>query len=143
VVSRPFVLNVRKKSMQPRCDQDACLTAKAPQARSGARIEETPLRTRIALSLGALLLAGGAAFTGTALAQQPTAPPTITLTERPPAPPTAEPAPPRPTTTRAAPGEPGKVTRKPDAPERRVPTAIPAGPTGDLNLPDVVEGAGH
>nr|WP_037319185.1 hypothetical protein [Amycolatopsis orientalis] len=115
---------------------------------SGARIEETPLRTRIALSVGALLLAAGAALTGTSLAAADQAP---TTTQPAPAPPTAKPtgnptAAPMPTTAppRAEP-TPGQKTRpaveKPG--EHRVPKAVPAGPTGDLNLPAVVEGAGN
>ncbi|AUI63044.1 hypothetical protein [Amycolatopsis sp. BJA-103] len=113
---------------------------------SGARIEETPLRTRIALSLGALLLAGGAAFATTSLASADQSAPSPTVTQAP----TEAPAP-APTTTK--PGEPPRVTTAPRpaqktpsvaAPgEHRVPKAVPAGPTGDLNLPAVVEGAGN
>jgi hypothetical protein len=97
------------------------------------------LRIRIALSLGAFLLAGGAVM-GTAMAtaapaqvQQPTS--------------TTAPAPSQvPTSTRPAPSE-APTTRKPEtAPTRdnapgvvRVPRAIPAGPTGDLHLPAITE----
>ncbi|MFD5249612.1 hypothetical protein ACFWIW_34050 [Amycolatopsis sp. NPDC058340] len=117
---------------------------------SGARIEETLLRTRIALTLGALLLAGGAAFATTSLAsadqsapsptatqapQPPTAAPTTTRPAEPPRATTAPPRPePAPRTTRPAVVKPG---------EHRVPKAVPAGPTGDLHLPAVVEGAGN
>jgi hypothetical protein len=112
---------------------------------SGARIEETPLRTRIALSLGALLLAGGAAFATTSLASADQSAPTPTVTQAPPQPTQA------PTTTK--PGEPPRATTAPRpaqktpavaAPgEHRVPKAVPAGPTGDLHLPAIVEGAGN
>jgi len=98
------------------------------------------LRIRIALSLGAFLLAGGAVM-GTAIAtaapaqvQQPTS--------------TTAPAPPSqvPTSARPAPTE-APTTQKPEtAPTKdrslggvRVPRAIPAGPTGDLHLPAITE----
>ncbi|MFI9449626.1 hypothetical protein [Amycolatopsis sp. NPDC052450] len=115
---------------------------------SGARIEETLLRTRIALSLGALLLAGGAAFATTSLASADQSAPTPTVTQAPQ--PTNAPT--------AAPGEPTRATTAPARPEaappktsagvvkpgeHRVPKAVPAGPTGDLNLPAVTEGAGN
>lgn len=109
---------------------------------SGARIEETLLRTRIALSLGALLLAGGAAFATTSLASADQSAPTPTTTQPAPAPPTARPtqapgvtaAPPR---AEPTPGQkPRAAVEKPG--EHRVPKAVPAGPTGDLNLPAVV-----
>lgn len=119
---------------------------------SGARIEETPLRIRIALSLGALLLAGGAVM-GTALAsaaEQPPAPPTAQPTPAPAPPmaeptraPSARPAPPGEATTAPQPdGRPGKPLIEGKRPGR-VPTAIPAGPVGDLHLPAIVEGAGN
>ncbi|WP_340686794.1 hypothetical protein LCL61_11320 [Amycolatopsis coloradensis] len=114
---------------------------------SGARIEETLLRTRIALSLGALLLAGGAAFATTSLASADQSAPSPTTTQAP-QPPTKAPT--------AAPGEPTRATTAPPAPtpaktgaavvkpgEHRVPKAVPAGPTGDLHLPAIVEGAGN
>ncbi|RSN58513.1 hypothetical protein DMH01_20885 [Amycolatopsis sp. WAC 04182] len=113
---------------------------------SGARIEETLLRTRIALSLGALLLAGGAAFATTSLASADQSAPSPTTTQAP-QPPTQAPT--------AVPGEPTRATTAPPAPappktsaavvkpgEHRVPKAVPAGPTGDLHLPAIVEGAG-
>ncbi|MEU3623531.1 hypothetical protein BS329_27845 [Amycolatopsis coloradensis] len=109
---------------------------------SGARIEETPLRTRIALSLGALLLAGGAAFATTSLASADQSAPSPTVTQAPaPAPTTAKPGePPRATTA----PRPAQETPSVAAPgEHRVPKAVPAGPTGDLNLPAIVEGAGN
>ncbi|MGK4593614.1 hypothetical protein [Amycolatopsis sp. w19] len=113
---------------------------------SGARIEETLLRTRIALTLGALLLAGGAAFATTSLASADQSAPSPTATQAP-QPPAKEP-----TTTR--PAEPPRATTAPPrslpqtpavaAPgEHRVPKAVPAGPTGDLHLPAIVEGAGN
>ncbi len=106
------------------------------------------MRTRIALSLGALLLAGGAAFAGTALAtaEQPPAP----TTTRPAPEPTARPEPgqpPRATTAprdpRATPAQAPGPDGRPGTPDRRVPRAVPAGPVGDLHLPAIVEGAGN
>lgn len=105
----------------------------AAPARRGA-----VLRIRIALSLGALVLAGGALTGGIALASeaQPAAP---TATTRPTAPPSA-----MPTTSRkpaqapsAVPAPPREATRAPSA--VRVPRAVPAGPTGDLHLPAIGE----
>ncbi|MBE1581266.1 hypothetical protein H4W30_008347 [Amycolatopsis roodepoortensis] len=105
------------------------------------------MRTRIALSLGALLLAGGAAFATTSLASADQSAPSPTATQAP-QPPTKAPT--------AAPGEPTRATTAPPAPvppkttaavvkpgEHRVPKAVPAGPTGDLHLPAIVEGAGN
>jgi len=114
---------------------------------SGARIEETLLRTRIALTLGALLLAGGAAFATTSLASADQSAPSPTATQAPSAvPPTTRPAePPRATTAPPRP-EPAPRTTRPAVSkpgEHRVPKAVPAGPTGDLHLPAVVEGAGN
>ncbi|MFJ8912061.1 hypothetical protein [Amycolatopsis sp. NPDC102389] len=113
---------------------------------SGARIEETLLRTRIALSLGALLLAGGAAFATTSLASADQSAPSPTVTQAP-QPPTAAPTSTRPAEPpRATTAPPRDVTKKPGvaAPgEHRVPKAVPAGPTGDLHLPAIVEGAGN
>jgi hypothetical protein len=106
------------------------------------------LRIRIALSLGAFLLAGGAVM-GTAMATAAPAqvqPPTSASTPAQ-APPSLAPTTARP----AAPTEPPKATRKPEvapvpgqAAEKapgavRVPRAIPAGPTGDLHLPAITE----
>lgn len=117
---------------------------------SGARIKETPLRTRIALSLGALLLAGGAAFATTSLASADQSAPSPTITQAPtqapaPAPTTAKPGePPRVTTAPPRDPRPAQKTPSVSAPgEHRVPKAVPAGPTGDLNLPAIVEGAGN
>jgi hypothetical protein len=103
------------------------------------------LRIRIALTLGAFLLVGGA-ITGTALAD-------VTPSSTPPAP-TATPAPAPPAkippapTAAQAPGQPSAVTPAPlpptVAPSRgaapAVPRAIPAGPTGDLHLPAITDG---
>ncbi|WIY04044.1 hypothetical protein QRX60_09410 [Amycolatopsis mongoliensis] len=95
------------------------------------------MRIRIALSLGALVLAGGALTGGVALASdaQPSAP---TATTRPTEPPSAIP-----TTSRrptkaptAVPAPPREATRAPAA-VPRVPRAVPAGPTGDLHLPAI------
>ncbi|GAB3706272.1 hypothetical protein GCM10027598_08340 [Amycolatopsis oliviviridis] len=113
---------------------------------SGARIEETLLRTRIALTLGALLLAGGAAFATTSLASADQSAPSSTVTPAP--------QPPAKTPTTERPAEPPRATTAPPrevprtpavaAPgEHRVPKAVPAGPTGDLHLPAIVEGAGN
>ncbi|HET6285953.1 MAG TPA: hypothetical protein VFG15_04260 [Amycolatopsis sp.] len=112
---------------------------------SGARIEETLLRTRIALSLGALLLAGGAAFATTSLASADQSAPSPTTSQPPAKAPTVAPAEPTRATTapsgpEAAPTKANGTVVKPG--EHRVPKAVPAGPTGDLNLPAVVEGAG-
>lgn len=116
---------------------------------SGARIEETLLRTRIALTLGALLLAGGAAFATTSLASadQSAPSPTATQAPQPPikAPTTTRPAEP-PRATESARPEPAPPTTRPGVVkpgEHRVPKAVPAGPTGDLRLPAIVEGAGN
>jgi hypothetical protein len=96
------------------------------------------LRIRIALSLGALVLAGGALTGGIALASEaqapapsattvrPTEPPRATATTSRPAQPSAAPAPRETRTLIAVPGT---------AP--RVPRAVPAGPTGDLHLPAI------
>jgi hypothetical protein len=99
------------------------------------------LRIRIALTLGALVLAGGALTGGIALASQPapTAPSAQpTETTRPAPPQSTRPGPsatvaPVPATSRAA--KPAQVL--PGAP--RVPRAVPAGPTGDLHLPAIGE----
>ncbi|MGY6656682.1 hypothetical protein ACXIZN_31400 [Amycolatopsis sp. TRM77291] len=109
---------------------------------SGARIEETLLRTRIALSLGALLLAGGAAFATTSLASADQSAPSPTATQAP----TAAPGEPTRATTAPARPEPAPQTTRPGVVkpgEHRVPKAVPAGPTGDLHLPAIVEGAGN
>ncbi len=99
------------------------------------------MRIRIALTLGALVLAGGALTGGIALASEAQAPsPTQTTVARP-----GEPtvAPPRPATSRPAPSvnpaprETTRAARPEQAP--RVPRAVPAGPTGDLHLPAVWE----
>lgn len=94
------------------------------------------MRIRIALTLGALVLAGGALTGGIAMATQPapTAPPSAQPTQ------TTRPAPsatvaPAPATSRAEPA-PAQV-RPGTAP--RVPKAVPAGPTGDLRLPAIGE----
>ncbi|WET80040.1 hypothetical protein P3102_01935 [Amycolatopsis sp. QT-25] len=112
---------------------------------SGARIEETLLRTRIALSLGALLLAGGAAFATTSLASADQSAPSPTASQTPAKAPTVAPA--EPTRGTTAPSGPEAAPTKANGTvvepgEHRVPKAVPAGPTGDLNLPAVVEGAG-
>ncbi|MGW5716340.1 hypothetical protein ACWEVP_09260 [Amycolatopsis sp. NPDC003865] len=94
------------------------------------------MRIRIALTLGALVLAGGALTGGIALADQaapaqpsattaPQAPSAVPTTSRRPLPPTAAPAP-------------RETTRAPrTGPAQRVPRAVPAGPTGDLHLPAI------
>jgi hypothetical protein len=101
------------------------------------------LRIRIALSLGALVLAGGALTGGVALASQSQPAPPQATTARPAAPPSQAPAPtetkrPAPT-AQAAPPDLTKVpsARAEQAP--RVPRAVPAGPTGDLRLPAIWE----
>ncbi|MBB5854529.1 hypothetical protein HDA45_004616 [Amycolatopsis umgeniensis] len=101
------------------------------------------MRTRIALSLGALLLAGGAAFATTSLASADQSAPSPTATQAPaPAPTTAKPAEPtRATTAAPQPAQKTPAVEKPG--QHRVPKAVPAGPTGDLNLPAIVEGAGN
>ncbi|MGW3996362.1 hypothetical protein [Amycolatopsis sp. NPDC004772] len=101
------------------------------------------MRIRIALTLGALVLAGGALTGGIALASEAQAPaPTQTQVTRP-GEPTVAPAP-EPTRTRPqtpsavpAPRETSRPARTGQAP--RVPRAVPAGPTGDLHLPAVWE----
>ena len=95
------------------------------------------MRIRIALTLGALVLAGGALTGGIALASDAQAPTTTTrpapaATE----PPSAAPAPERGTKApTAVPAPPREATRAPGA--VRVPRAVPAGPTGDLHLPAI------
>jgi outer membrane biosynthesis protein TonB len=98
------------------------------------------LRIRIALSLGALVLAGGALTGGIAMAApSPTAPPQATT--RPAEPPTKAPAPPQ--ATRKPESAPSAVPATSKAPRAeqapRVPRAVPAGPTGDLRLPAIWE----
>jgi hypothetical protein len=96
------------------------------------------LRIRIALSLGALVLAGGALTGGIALASEAQAPATTATTVRPTEPPRA-------TATTSRPGQPSaapapRETRAPIAVPGtgpRVPRAVPAGPTGDLHLPAI------
>ena len=98
------------------------------------------MRIRIALSLGALVLAGGALTGGIALASE-AQPPAPSATTRPTEPPSA-----RPTDTRkpteaptAVPAPPREAEKAPSTRPQRVPRAVPAGPTGDLNLPAVWE----
>jgi len=98
------------------------------------------LRIRIALSLGALVLAGGALTGGIALASE-AQPPAPSATTRPTQPPSA-----MPTDTRkpaeaptAMPAPPREATKAPSTRPQRVPRAVPAGPTGDLHLPAVWE----
>ncbi|WP_033263346.1 hypothetical protein [Amycolatopsis vancoresmycina] len=103
------------------------------------------MRIRIALTLGALVLAGGALTGGIALASDAQAPaaPTQTQATRP-GEPTVAPAPA--TRTRPQPQDaPSAVPATSRAPiavpgrPQRVPRAVPAGPTGDLHLPAVWE----
>jgi hypothetical protein len=91
------------------------------------------LRIRVVLSLGALLLAGGA-LTGGAVAMAQDAPAASPTTTAPaPTAVTVKPAPSA--TTRPAPPI---MTTRPGRAAVRVPTAVPAGPTGDLALPAIV-----
>jgi hypothetical protein len=96
------------------------------------------LRIRIALSLGALVLAGGALTGGIALASE-AQPPAPTATTRPTEPPSAVPTTSRkPTDAPTAVPVPRETTKAPARPDRaRVPVAVPAGPTGDLHLPAI------
>ncbi|MEV7093341.1 hypothetical protein AB0M80_10920 [Amycolatopsis sp. NPDC051045] len=97
------------------------------------------MRIRIALTLGALVLAGGALTGGIALASEAQAPAPTTQVTRP-GEPTVAPAP---VSTR--PNVPAVSTAPTEArpartgPAPRVPRAVPAGPTGDLHLPAVWE----
>jgi len=97
------------------------------------------LRIRIALTLGALVLAGGALTGGIALASEAQAPAPTTQQTRP-GEPTVAPAPAssRPQTPTAVP-VPRETTKPRNLPAPRVPRAVPAGPTGDLHLPAVWE----
>jgi len=99
------------------------------------------LRIRIALTLGALVLAGGALTGGIALASEAQAPaaPTQTQATRP-GEPTVAPAPvsTRPGLPSAMPA-PRETTKPRTGQVPRVPRAVPAGPTGDLHLPAVWE----
>ncbi|SFW49297.1 hypothetical protein [Amycolatopsis australiensis] len=95
------------------------------------------MRIRIALTLGALVLAGGALTGGIALASEAQPPAPSATTSRP-SEPTVAPAPGR-TTQRPAPSAtpaPRETTRPAQA-APRVPRAVPAGPTGDLHLPAI------
>ncbi|MFI5583794.1 hypothetical protein ACIA5G_02065 [Amycolatopsis sp. NPDC051758] len=96
------------------------------------------MRIRIALSLGALVLAGGALTGGIALASE-AQPPAPTATTRPTAPPSAIPTTSRKPTEAptAMPAPPREATKAPSARPQRVPRAVPAGPTGDLHLPAI------
>ncbi|MFF1612690.1 hypothetical protein ACFVYA_33355 [Amycolatopsis sp. NPDC058278] len=102
------------------------------------------MRIRIALTLGALVLAGGALTGGIALASEAQAPTPATTTQvTRPGEPTLAPAPtssrPRPLAPSAVP-VPRETTRPArTGPAPRVPRAVPAGPTGDLHLPAVWE----
>jgi hypothetical protein len=128
--------------MQPSERLGACLTAQAPPQEGGVRYRGDVLRIRVALTLGAFLIAGGA-FTGTALASTAAPAPAPTVTSAP-APTQMKPTDPRQVLTEkmradakakadaAAP----RATRPAAAPVR-VPRAIPAGPTGDLHLPAI------
>ncbi|MBE1499259.1 hypothetical protein H4696_006359 [Amycolatopsis lexingtonensis] len=94
------------------------------------------MRIRIALTLGALVLAGGALSGGVALAAQaqPAPPTSVRPTQAPSDVPTATRAPQPPSAVPA----PRETTRAPrTGPAPRVPRAVPAGPTGDLHLPAV------
>ncbi|RSM39158.1 hypothetical protein DMA12_30490 [Amycolatopsis balhimycina DSM 5908] len=101
------------------------------------------MRIRIALTLGALVLAGGALTGGIALASEAQAPaaPTSTQVTRP-GEPTVAPAP---ANSRSGVPTTAPASRAPRAAEPRtgqvprVPRAVPAGPTGDLHLPAVWE----
>jgi hypothetical protein len=95
------------------------------------------LRIRIALSLGALVLAGGALTGGIALASE--AQPPAPTTTRPTAPPSAIPTTSRkPTDAPTAMPVPRETTKRAARPDNvRVPVAVPAGPTGDLHLPAI------
>jgi len=95
------------------------------------------LRIRIALSLGALVLAGGALTGGIALASE--APqPAPSATTRPTEPPSAVPTTSRATKApTAVPAPPREATKAPSTRPQRVPRAVPAGPTGDLHLPAI------
>ena len=99
------------------------------------------MRIRIALTLGALVLAGGALTGGIALASEAQQPAPTATTVRP-SEPTVAPAP---VTTRTRPQTPSAIPATSRAPiavpgtSPRVPRAVPAGPTGDLHLPAVWE----
>ena len=101
------------------------------------------MRIRIALTLGALVLAGGALTGGIALAseaQAPNAPTTAPTQATRPGEPTV--APNVPTSSRPAPSAmpaPRETTKPRPGQAPRVPRAVPAGPTGDLHLPAVWE----
>jgi hypothetical protein len=98
------------------------------------------LRIRIALTLGALVLAGGALTGGIALASEAQAPAAPTTQVTRPGEPTVAPAPvsTRPQRPSAVPA-PRETTKPRTGPAPRVPRAVPAGPTGDLHLPAVWE----
>ncbi|WP_344861946.1 hypothetical protein [Amycolatopsis ultiminotia] len=106
------------------------------------------MRIRFALGIGALLLAGGAVTGGAVAFAAPDAPPTTQApagapaqspTDAPPAPSrTGTPPAQAPTDAPSArPSEPGRQAPAPRSNGNRVPSAVPAGPTGDLHLPAV------
>ena len=101
------------------------------------------MRIRIALTLGALVLAGGALTGGIALASEAQAPAAPTTQATRPGEPTVAPAPASTRPTRPAPATavpaPRETTMPRTGPVPRVPRAVPAGPTGDLHLPAVWE----
>ena len=101
------------------------------------------MRIRIALTLGALVLAGGALTGGIALASEAQAPTPSATTARPTLPPAptraTRPQAPVPATSHApavAPA-PDRTTAPRQGQPPRVPRAVPAGPTGDLHLPAI------
>ncbi|GAB3138278.1 hypothetical protein GCM10027258_15130 [Amycolatopsis stemonae] len=94
------------------------------------------MRIRIALSLGALVLAGGALTGGIALASEAQPPAPTTARPTPTEPPSAIPTTSRPAQAPAAVPAPRATTKAPSR-TPRVPVAVPAGPTGDLHLPAV------
>ena len=97
------------------------------------------MRIRIALTLGALVLAGGTLTGGIALASDAQAPAPATTQQTRPNEPTQMPVP---TTSRPDRQPPVAVPapRETTKPRNvRVPRAVPAGPTGDLHLPAVWE----
>ncbi|MDX3187648.1 hypothetical protein PV458_04490 [Streptomyces sp. MN03-5084-2B] len=101
------------------------------------------MRIRIALTLGALVLAGGALTGGIALASEAQAPAAPTTQVTRPGEPTVAPAPASTRPTRPVPATAVPAPRETTMPRTgqvpRVPRAVPAGPTGDLHLPAVWE----
>ncbi|MBB4686706.1 hypothetical protein [Amycolatopsis jiangsuensis] len=99
------------------------------------------MRIRFAVGFGALLLAGGIATGGAVAFASDTPSEPRPAPSAPQAPSQAPTDAPRPSATRAPEPDRSRPSASPQAPRSngkvRVPTAVPAGPTGDLHLPAI------